>query len=137
VSRPLSILVVDDNASMTIALQDILDIKGFDVYSALSGADALDILRDHPVDILLTDVKMPDMDGVVLFRKAREIHQDIITFIMTAYAADELIQKGISEGVKAVMTKPVDIDLFLSMLSAIAQMYNQPARPRPGHEAAT
>jgi CheY-like chemotaxis protein len=115
VSRPLSILVVDDNASMTTALQDILDIKGFDVYSAFSGAEALNIL----------------------FRKAREIHQDLITFLMTAYAADELIQKGISEGVKAVMTKPVDIDLFLSMLSAIAQMYNQPARPRPGHEAAT
>jgi CheY-like chemotaxis protein len=114
----LSILVVDDNPSMARSLGDILDIKGFEVQTAGSGAEALMILRDHPVDILLTDVKMPDMNGVALYRETRKNHPSLTTILMTAYAANDLIEQGINEGIKTVLTKPVDIEFLLTLLSA-------------------
>jgi CheY-like chemotaxis protein len=117
-SKSLSVLVVDDNPSMASTLADILDVKGFEAYTANSGAEALEILRDHPVDILLTDVKMPEMNGVELYRETRKIRPNITAILMTAYAADDLIHQGMTEGTKTVLTKPVDIDFLLSYLSA-------------------
>jgi len=115
----LSILVVDDNPSMAKTLADILDVKGFEVHTAFSGAEALKILRGNRVDILLTDVKMPDMNGVTLYRLTRTTHPTLTTILMTAYAADDLIQQGLSEGIKAVLTKPLDVDFLLQLFSAI------------------
>jgi CheY-like chemotaxis protein len=117
-SEHLSILIVDDNPAMASALADVLDIKGYEVHSAFSGSEALEILRDHPVDILLTDVKMPDMDGVALNRATRKDHPQITTIFMTAYAADDVIRRGMAEGIKTVLSKPVDIDFLLSLFSA-------------------
>ncbi len=117
-SETLSVLVVDDNPSMAKTMADVLDFEGFIVHEARSGKEALAILRDHRVDIMVTDVIMAEMNGVVLHREARKIHPRLTTILMTAYAADELIQQGMKEGIKTVLTKPVDIDLLLSLVSA-------------------
>ena len=124
-SDTLTILVVDDNPSMARSLGDILDIKGFEVQTAGSGAEALMILRDHPVDILLTDVKMPDMNGVVLYRETRKNHPSITTILMTAYAANDLIEQGMNEGIKTVLTKPVDIEFLLTLLSTYQRILHK------------
>jgi CheY-like chemotaxis protein len=122
-SNKTTILVVDDNPPMAKTLSDILIIKGYEVHTAFSGAEALDILEHHEVHILLTDVIMPDMDGVALYRQTRKTHPRLVTFLMTAYAADEIIQQGIAEGIKTVLTKPVDINLFLNLVMAVEQVY--------------
>jgi CheY-like chemotaxis protein len=117
-SETLSILVVDDNAAMADTLKEILDAKGFNVHAAGSGAEALEILRKTAVDILLTDVKMPEMNGLQLSRAARKEYPRLVTIFMTAFEADDLIQKGMAEGIKTVLTKPVDINFLLMLFSA-------------------
>jgi len=112
-----SVLIVDDNPSMASALFDILKFEGFDPFLASSGAQALQILHDHPIDVLLTDVIMPEMDGVELYRRTRHDYPHLITILMTAYAADELIQQGMAEGIKTVLTKPVDIEFLVLLLN--------------------
>ncbi len=121
-SESIAILVVDDNLSMARTLADILDAKGYEAYAAFSGTEALEILRNHPVDILLTDVRMPDMDGVALYRETRKTHPKLTTFLMTAYAADDIIQQGMKEGIKTVLNKPLDIDFLLLLLSAVKRL---------------
>jgi CheY-like chemotaxis protein len=118
-SEQLHILIVDDNPTMASTLADILAIKGFDVYEVQSGVEALKVLEDHPIDILLTDVKMSGMSGVELYREARKTHPNLYTIFMTAYAADDLINKGLDLGVKTVLTKPLNIDLVLIMFESI------------------
>jgi CheY-like chemotaxis protein len=113
------ILIVDDNQPMTKTLADIFVAKGYAVHVTYSGVEALKILQEHPVDILLTDVRMPDMNGVELYRETRKTHPDLTTFLMTAYAADDIIQEGMAEGIKTVLTKPLDIDLILALFSAV------------------
>jgi two-component system, NtrC family, response regulator HydG len=94
VTKATSILIVDDIPPKAITLADILDAKGFIVYSALSGAQALQVLVEPPIDILLTDIKMPDMDGITLYRQIRKPYPHLVAFLMTAFSAGELIQKG-------------------------------------------
>ncbi|MFZ5821189.1 MAG: response regulator [Chloroflexota bacterium] len=120
---PVSILVVDDNPPMVQTLQDILRVKGYAVHAAHSGAEALEILQRQKVDILLTDVVMPDMDGVALYRQVKESHPRLVTFLMTAYSADELIRQGMAEGIKTVLTKPLDLNLFLALVQAVDMAY--------------
>jgi CheY-like chemotaxis protein len=119
-----TILVVDDNPSMAKTLADILNVKGFEVHAATSGEEALEILQSRPVDILLTDVIMPGMDGVALYRATRKTHPNLTTFLMTAYAADDLIQQGMAEGIKTVLTKPLDIDFMLALFSAYKRVHH-------------
>jgi CheY-like chemotaxis protein len=125
-SEQTTILVVDDNPPMVQTLADILSMMGYAVHTAYSGAEALEVLESHNVHILLTDVVMPDMDGVTLYRATKQTHPSMITFLMTAYAADDIIQQGIAEGIKTVLTKPVDINLFLNLVVAVEQAYIHP-----------
>jgi len=124
----ICILVVDDNPAMADTLADILEVKGFIVHAAASGAEALEILREQPVDILLTDVKMPNMNGLELFQKARKLFPQLITIFMTAYSADELIQQGMAEGVKIVLTKPLEINFLLHLFSAEQRIISEAHR---------
>jgi CheY-like chemotaxis protein len=121
-----AILVVDDNPPMVTTLEDILIAKGYAVHTAHSGIEALEILQHENVDIMLTDVVMPDMNGVELYRKTRNSYPHLITFLMTAYSADDIIQKGIAEGIKTVLTKPIDISLLLMLVTAVEQTYLHP-----------
>jgi CheY-like chemotaxis protein len=123
VNNPTTILVVDDNPPQAQILSDILIFKGYAVHTAYCGSDALKILEHQNIHIMLTDVSMPDMDGVALYRETRKIHPQLIAFLMTAYAADEIIQQGIAEGIRTVLTKPVDINLFLNLVEAVEQAY--------------
>jgi CheY-like chemotaxis protein len=120
--EPLSILVVDDNPSITRTLADILEVLGYEVHVANSGIEALGILRDQPVELLLTDVKMPGMNGVELFLETKKTHPHLTTFIMTAYAADDLIMQGKTAGIKTVLTKPVDIESLLKLINTTVRI---------------
>jgi DNA-binding NarL/FixJ family response regulator len=65
---------------------------------------------------------MPDMNRVELYLATRKTYPNLITFLMTAYTADDIIQKGMAEGIKTVLSKPVDMDLLLSLVSAYKRM---------------
>jgi YesN/AraC family two-component response regulator len=119
----VSVLIVDDNPSMAGALADVLEAKNYTVYTASSGAAAIAVLREHPVHILLTDVVMPDMNGVELYLSTRSDHPGLVTIFMTAYAADDLIQQGMRAGIKTVLTKPIDMDFLLYLLSAARSIF--------------
>ena len=117
-TESISVLIVDDNPSMAESLADVLGAKGFIAYATSSGAEALAILRDHPVEFLLTDVIMPEMNGVALYRETKKTYPRLTTFFMTAYSADDLIQEGMRAGIKTVLNKPMDIELLILMLRA-------------------
>jgi two-component system response regulator HydG len=128
----IRILVVDDNPDMAETLADILELKGFTVHAAASGAEALEILRGQPVDILLTDVKMPGMNGLELYRETRKLYPRLITIFMTAYSADELIQQGMAEGVKTILDKPLDMNFLVRLLSAHGRIIAEAGRLAAG-----
>jgi len=120
-SHKLRILIVDDDRRMTRTLADILSVSGYEPTEASSGPDALEKVRAMEFDCVLSDIKMPEMDGVELHRHLRGIQPGLPVVLMTAYAADELIRKGLDEGVAGVFDKPLDINHLLGFFTSLAK----------------
>ena len=106
-TAPTTILVVDDERSNRASLGRILARAGYDVVEAASGAEALDRLRSRSTAVLLTDLKMPGMDGVELLRAARLVSPDIEVVLMTAYGTVETAVEAMKEGAYDFLTKPL------------------------------
>jgi len=116
----LRILIVDDDRRMTRTLADILTISGYQAVEASSGAEALAAINTQAFDCVLTDIKMPEMNGVELHSRLREAQPGLPVLLMTACAAEELIHQGLEEGVVGVFDKPLDINHLLSFFSSLA-----------------
>lgn len=120
-SEPLRILVVDDNEMMVKTLRDIFRLKGFEVEIAYSGAEALEKVESNPFDCVISDIKMPGLNGVELYRAIKARQPELPVILITAYADDELVKEGLEEGVIAVLTKPLDLNLLSDFLSTLRQ----------------
>src|SRR4029450_3749661 len=78
-----NILVVDDTRSTVKALEVLLGREGYTVYTALSGADALAILEQQQIDVLLCDLKMPQMDGLTVLRQVKATDGELAVLLMS------------------------------------------------------
>ena len=87
--RPPRILVVDDERSMRELLAIVLRREGYEVLLAESGRAAVDTLERETVDLLISDIKMPDLSGVEVLRAAKRIDQDILGIMITAFASTD------------------------------------------------
>lgn len=110
----LRIFVVDDDQSMAKTLADIFRIKGHQTEVAHSGPEALEKIEQQSFDCVLSDIKMPGINGVELFRAIRALQPDLPIVLMTAYTEDCLVQQGLAEGALAALTKPLNIDTLLT-----------------------
>ena len=116
-----SILVVDDELSMRQFLTHLLQRDGHSPRVAQNGRDAMALLREQPVDVVISDVKMPDMDGIELLRAARELRPDIEFIMMTAFANVETARKAFLLGAFDFIQKPFDNDLLKEIVSRALQ----------------
>jgi len=101
-----TILVVDDDDANRTTLERMLTREGFRVLQAASGEEALDVVRKEPPAAILTDLKMPGMDGIGLLRAAKEIAPATEVVLMTAYGTVESAVGAMKEGAYDFVTKP-------------------------------
>jgi two-component system response regulator PilR (NtrC family) len=92
------VLVVDDERSMRELLSIVLRRDGYEVLTAEDGAAAVDLLKRQRFDILITDIRMPQMNGVDLLREAKQIAPDIVSIIMTAFASTDTAVEALRLG---------------------------------------
>jgi len=118
-SDKLCILIVDDDRRMAKTLKDIFNVKGYEAEVAHSGPEALEKVAESHFDCVLTDIKMPEMNGVDFCKVVKKEKPDIPVVMMTAYSGDRLVEEGLEEGAMAALTKPLDIDLLLSFFSTL------------------
>jgi two-component system response regulator PilR (NtrC family) len=104
------ILIVDDEPSMREMLSIVLRRDGYEVLVAENGRDAIEQLRRTNFDLLLSDIKMPDVTGVDVLRAAKEINRDIVAFMMTAYASASTAVEAMRLGAVDYFTKPFSMD---------------------------
>ena len=118
-SQNLRILVVDDDRRMAKTLTDILKIKGYEALSVHSGNEALEKMEEALFDCVISDIKMPNVNGVELYRAIKAKQPQLLVVLMTAYSSDSLVEEGLEEGAIAVLNKPLDIALLLDFFSFI------------------
>jgi excisionase family DNA binding protein len=112
-SRP-RILVVDDEASIREVLSKTLALAEYDVDVANDGQSALERLRAAEYDLLITDLKMPGVDGLTVIREVRRSNPDMPIIIVTGYSTESSAIEAINLGVSGYLTKPFRVPRILA-----------------------
>jgi DNA-binding NtrC family response regulator len=115
------ILVVDDEAAQRDILGGFLRKQGFDVQEAASAPEALAVLRAEPIDLVLTDVRMPGMSGLELLREVHALNPEIPVLVLTAYGNVVDAVAAMRDGAVDYLTKPVDIDAVLHRVQKVLE----------------
>ena len=106
----LDILLVDDEPSIRLTVADGLEDAGHVVTTAADGAEAMSLLDERAFDLVLTDIRMPKVDGMTVFRRLRKERPTTGVILMTAYAAVADAVVALKEGALDYLTKPFDLD---------------------------
>ncbi|HOP05779.1 MAG TPA: response regulator [candidate division Zixibacteria bacterium] len=130
----ISILIVDDELMMRNLLMKILSREGYRINTAEDGVAALEYLKNNKVDIVISDMKMPRMDGFELLSIIKKDHPEIGVIIMTAYGDTYTVKDALLLGADEYVTKPFksyEISLVVEraywrILSASNQTSNEP-----------
>ena len=112
-ARP-RVLVVDDEASIRDLLAKTLALAEYDVDLAPDGRSALERLRMIPYDLLITDLKMPGVDGLTVIREARRLKADLPVIIITGYSTEASAIDALNLGVSGYLTKPFRVPMVLA-----------------------
>lgn len=121
---PSRVLVVDDDEDIRESVKGLLlhALPGVSVSVASSGVQALDFLREHRVDLLLTDYRMPEMDGLALLRQARRLAPTMARVLMTAYPDLQVTLRAINDGgIDLFLTKPLEPDHVASAVRGLLE----------------
>ena len=104
--KPL-ILIVDDEETQRIVLKKMLVREGYDVEIASNGVEALAKFKETPADVVVTDIKMPDMSGLQLFQEIKKHNSDTSVILMTAYGTIQSAVQVMAEGASYYLEKPI------------------------------
>ena len=107
------ILVIDDEIGICEGIQRALEPEGFQVSIALEGKSGLALVRENDFDLVLLDVKMPEISGLDLIGMIHQIDPEIICIIITGYATVEMAVSAIKQGAYDFLTKPFSVDILL------------------------
>ena len=120
---PYKILVVDDQAVIRNLLKDAFAIGPFEIHTAADAEEALDLLSCNPVDVVISDEKMPGMSGTEFLAAVRKRYPETIRIILTGHASLDTAIRAINEGeIYRFFTKPCNIvDLRVTVQQALEQ----------------
>lgn len=104
------ILIVDDEESFRKVLTHVFELDGHSVRTARNGREGLEALDADPADVVISDVKMPDMTGIEMLRAIRETQPDLGLILMTAYSSVENAREAFKLGAEDFIEKPFDVE---------------------------
>jgi DNA-binding NtrC family response regulator len=120
--RRQTVLLVDDEVDILDSLKLVLEtfLRDVDVRVAESGAAALEVLASEPVDLVVSDYKMPEMDGLTFLREAHQRWPQVPRILVTAYPQLDIALRAIKEAsIENFVTKPFDSQHFLAVVAAV------------------
>ena len=118
VPGPIHILVVDDKVAFAEMLADVLVDRGYDARAVGTSRDALAAIQAGPVDLVVTDLRMPELDGLALLDAARALGSEVPIIVMTAHGAIDSAAEAMRRGAYRYLTKPFKIEDLLAALPA-------------------
>jgi CheY-like chemotaxis protein len=122
--RNYSILITDDDSNSRDALREIIQPEGFQTLLAASGEEAIDIVREAPVHLVLLDMHMPTLTGLETLQLVRQINAQLPAILVTGDPSDRLVRQAIQAHFYSVIPKPVSKQLLLyTVLKALARFY--------------
>ena len=117
-----NILIVDDEKHYPMIIGEVLSEEGYTPFTASSGMEALDILDTQPIDLVLSDVKMPGMSGIDLLEKAKQMQPDLPVIIMTAFGSVEKAVEAMHKGAYTFILKPFENEALIAHIAKALSM---------------
>jgi CheY-like chemotaxis protein len=117
----MRVLLVEDDRIMKHGLKELLVEEGHEVKEASDGIEALDLIKGEEFDVVLTDLKMPRLDGIGVLKKVKSINNQTHVVIMTAFATVETAIEALKLGAYDYLKKPIDIKEVVTLLEAISE----------------
>lgn len=121
-AEAIRVLIVDDEEDFRETIIKRLKVRKLEACGADTGTAALDLLREKEFDVMVLDVKMPDMNGVDTLKAAKQIAPNVEVIMLTGHASMEFGMKGMQLGAFDYIMKPVPIN---ELLDTITQAYNK------------
>jgi CheY-like chemotaxis protein len=114
----VKVLIVDDDPDLRRLLTRFLEKNGCVVFSAGDALQALDTLEREPVNLVITDLMMPHIDGIRFTESLRQDprHKDLPVIMLTAYPTDEALEQSMRKGVAMTLAKPINFDQLLALV---------------------
>ncbi len=126
-----SILITDDDIGCREALREIVEPEGYRTLLASSGEEALDIVRDEQVHLVLLDMQMPTLTGLETLKLVRQINAVLPCVLVTADATENLIRQALRAQAYSVIAKPVSKNIVLyTVVRALVRVYGGPRDER-------
>ncbi len=114
----VNILFVEDDEDFAETSKEILEMRGYTVHVALTGEEAILKFRDHEIDFLFIDIKLPNIDGFEVMRAVRQIRPDVKAVMMTGFNIEKYKNEAKSGGALDVLEKPLDFDMIIALLES-------------------
>lgn len=130
--KPIHVIVADDEEIVLSLLRDMLEDEGHLVEVAPNGPEALKLVEKGPVDLIITDIRMPHMDGIELAAKAREIRPDVVVIFITGYADVNSAKEAIKQGAFEYILKPFELKEIRQAVSKAVQKIREIAANKDG-----
>lgn len=105
-----SILIVDDDEVMQQTLSDVLKKKGYEIFSVGAGNGALSIIKKNIIDLVLLDMRLPDVDGIEVLKRIKELDTEILVIMMTAYSDVQTAVSAMKSGAYHYINKPFELE---------------------------
>jgi DNA-binding NtrC family response regulator len=115
------VLVIDDEEDIRESLAEILSLEGYEVTTAESGATAIERAKLARFSLVITDLKMPGMDGIEVLVRLKQLHPGLPVIVATGYASDETASRCRREGAYDYIRKPFDLDDLLRLITQALQ----------------
>lgn len=120
---PQRVLVIDDELDMLMLLRMIIeDNTDYEVETTNNPSEALKMIRENEYDLIISDLKMPGMDGLELCDEVREIDKDLPLIMITAYGSLETSEEAMKKGVADFITKPFRKDSILFTMNRVLEL---------------
>jgi two-component system NtrC family response regulator len=118
-----TILIVDDEKNYLLVLSAVLEEEGYEVLTALSGLEALETQKSSDVDLVLTDMKMPGMDGIELLERIKAYDPDLPVIMMTAHGTVDKAVEAMQKGAYSYILKPFDNERLILYVKRAISVY--------------
>jgi DNA-binding NtrC family response regulator len=119
----MHVLVVDDEDGLRMTMAANLELEGFVVTEAENGLKAVELAATTAFDLVLSDMRMPEMNGLGLVRRLKSMHPETPVVLMTGFENEETIRDAVSEGVFTVLTKPCAVGAVVQTVRRALQQH--------------
>ena len=122
-NSPIRVMVIDDEKDFLYTMEYWLKSKGYNVFTASNGLEAIELIKKETLDIIFLDMHMPVMDGVQTLKNIRQLNKDIPVIVITAYASDEKVTEAEKYGISGLFYKYKDLSESANLIETVLRRH--------------